>query len=156
VSEYLFHDDTSGCDIFLKLHRVVQQRKKRIKVHQMFDHASGLTVQGAIMQVQMTDIQSVTLSIAAEDARGNPAVLGDVPVWAVSDATLATVTPAADGMSCVVAAVGPLGTPQVTVTAHGALADGTPDLADTITGSVDFTIVSSEATQFVVTASAPV
>jgi len=104
--------------------------------------------------IQLTDIQSVNATVVAEDAAGNPAPLAAPPVWSVSDATMVTLTPSADGMSCNIKAAGPLGTAQVVVTGDGVLPDGTAD-PNTFTGTVDVTVVASEANQFAVSLDTP-
>jgi len=104
------------------------------------------------MAFTLTDIQQVTLAITAVDARGNPAKLDGAPVWATSDAALLTVTPSADGMSCVATAVGPLGTAQVTVTADADLGAGIREL----TGLLDIEIIASEALNVTIVPGTPV
>lgn len=68
---------------------------------------------------------SVTLAIA--NARGEPAPVEGVPVWASSDETVIRVTAAADGMSAVVDTVAP-GTARVTVSADADVGAGTTTL----------------------------
>lgn len=76
-----------------------------------------------------------TLTIT--DSRGNPATVDGVPVWATSDATVLTVTPAADGMSFDVNTVAP-GTARLTVTADADLGSG----VSTITGMSEDVVVT--------------
>lgn len=68
---------------------------------------------------------NVTLSIT--NARGDPAPVEGVPVWASSDETVVRVTAAADGMSAVVDTVA-AGTARVTVSADADLGAGTTTL----------------------------
>lgn len=72
----------------------------------------------------LTDTQQVDLSIQPVDKHGHPAPVDGVPVWDSSDASILTVTPAADGLSAVAVAVAP-GTAQVNVTADADLGAGT-------------------------------
>lgn len=62
------------------------------------------------MNVQnLKDNDQVTANIAPADAKGFaiPGATFDAPpVWTISDATVATITPSADGTSCVVASEG--------------------------------------------------
>lgn len=109
-----------------------------------------ITLIGDSMLV-VTDVQKVTLSIAPVDAKGNPAPVDGVPTWAVSDATLATITPAADGLSAVVTASGPLGTFQANVSADADLGAGTT----TITGTLDIQVTASQATSLNIAAGTP-
>ena len=89
----------------------------------------------------MTNSQQATASIKIVDKRGQPAPVDGIPVWASSDETIVTVTPAVDGMSAVVAAVGPLGTAKVSVTADADLGTG----VSSIFGSLDVTITQGQA-----------
>src|SRR4051794_31467381 len=74
-----------------------------------------------IMALTITDTQTDTLTLAPKDRRGNPASLDGTPTWTSSDPGVLTVTPAADGMSAEISAVGPLGSATVTVTADADL-----------------------------------
>jgi len=85
------------------------------------------------------------------DVEGNPAAPDEVPTWEVSDDTVLTCTPAADGMSATFE-VGGTGTSSVTVTTqetHGGEGEPTPVImtglvtvvaGDVVTGSVDFSL----------------
>jgi|SRR5690242_5931326 len=100
-----------------------------------------LQQEGTLMQ-QLTDVQKVTATIAAVDAAGNPAQLDGAPTWSSSNPDIVSVTPAADGLTAVIAAVGPLGTSQISVSADARLG---PDVV-TLSGQDDVTVVASEAT----------
>lgn len=77
------------------------------------------------MSVSMSDTQEVTYAVEAEDSKGFQ--VADTLTWSSDDAgAVVTVTPAADGMSCVFAAVAP-GTATISVT------DGTLSASDLIT-----------------------
>ena len=66
--------------------------------------------------LSLTDIQHCSLTLVADDGAGNPTTLpAGTVTWASSNTSIAAVTPAADGMSADVAAVGPLGTAQISV-----------------------------------------
>lgn len=66
-------------------------------------------------------LPNVILSIT--NSRGDPAAVDGVPVWASSDETVLSVTPADDGMSAVVSTVAP-GTARITVQADADLGSG--------------------------------
>lgn len=106
----------------------------------------GQTTQGAT-QITMTNSQQATATIKPVDKKGQPAPVDGVPVWASSDETIITVTPSTDGMSAVVAAVGPLGAAKVSVTADADLGPGT----SAIFGSLDVTITQGQAVGFTIT-----
>lgn len=103
------------------------------------------------MSLIVTDTQKCSLSIQPTDVKGNPAAIDGVPVWSVSDATILSVTPAADGLSAVIVANGPVGTSQVNVQADADLGAGTT----TITGTLDVQVTASEATALGITAGTP-
>lgn len=88
--------------------------------------------------------QQCPVTLVITNAAGNPAQVQGAPTWATSDATVITVTPAADGMSAVVASVAPGGPARITVSADADLGAG----VSTITGvSEDITIVEDPANQ---------
>ena len=99
----------------------------------------------------MTDSQKASLQIKPVDKRGNPAPVDGVPVWASSDVNTITVAPAADGMSCEITAVGPLGQCQVTVSADADMGTG----VTTITGVLDVQIIAGAAASLAISAGAP-
>jgi hypothetical protein len=109
-----------------------------------------VTLEGADMLVNMTDVQKFGAAIAVTDARGNPAAIDGVPEWSTSEETVLTVEPAADGLSAVVRAAGTIGVGQVVVSLDADLGDGVRPL----TGVLDVSVVASEATAvgFAVTA----
>ena len=106
----------------------------------------------ADMALILTDVQKVGLSVSFVTAKGNPAQVDGAPVWSVSDATVLSVVPSADGLSAEVVAVGPLGTAQVSVTADADLGTGVTALV----GTLDVQVVASEAASIVINAGAPV
>lgn len=90
--------------------------------------------------------QSVTVQAVPKkspDEQDGVLVAGDVPVWTSVDPSIVTVTPAADGMSAVVARLDGNGSVQVDVKAHllafgplftsSFLVTKTPDPADHFT-----------------------
>jgi hypothetical protein len=86
--------------------------------------------------VQLTDIQQVTLSVEPEDSKGD--ATSDTLTWSVDDATVITLQPSADTLSCLCVAGNP-GTASVTVT------DGTISASDALI------VTASAATQLVLT-----
>jgi len=102
-------------------------------------------------QYDMTNSQQLTATIQPVDKKGNPAAIDGVPVWASSDETIITVVPASDGLSAVVAAVGPLGSAKVSVTGDADLGPG----VSSIFGTLDVTITQGQAVGFKITAGEP-
>ena len=103
------------------------------------------------MVLVLTATQQCTLAISVVDKKGNPAAVDGVPAWGTSDASLLTVTPAMDGLSAVIIAVGSLGTAQVNVSADADLGDG----VTAITGTLDVTITAAQATAVAISAGTP-
>lgn len=97
----------------------------------------------------ITADQSVPVSVVFDDDHGNPAAVDGVPVWTVSDATILTVTAADDGMSATVAAVGPAGQAQVSVTANAEMDSTLPAIP--VIGLMDMQVVAGDAALAVIT-----
>lgn len=85
---------------------------------------------------QLSVGDTTTATVEFFDKAGKEVSVASVPAWTVDQAALATIAPAADGLSAVVTAVA-VGTVTVTVTAEG---DPTPGV-DTITVTGTVTIV---------------
>ena|SRR6202035_3172253 len=94
--------------------------------------------------VQILDSQQVTLTVTAEDSKGQP--VSDTLTWTVDDAAVVAITPSADGTS-VLCVAGSEGTANVTVAD-----DSTPPL----TAVESFTVVAGAASSLVITAGDPV
>lgn len=101
---------------------------------------------------QMTDSQQVTLTISFADKKGNPTPApagASTPLWLTDNPDLLALTPAADGLSCLVAAHGPLG--QGTVSVKVTAADGSPLAA----GSLGVEIIAGAPVQVVIAPGTP-
>jgi len=72
----------------------------------------------------LTDEQKCQVSVAFKTAKGNPAPVDGVPVWASSNEAAVVVVPAADGLSAEIQTPGGLGTAQVSVKADADLGEG--------------------------------
>ena len=70
-----------------------------------------------------TDQNYPNVQLTITDAKGRPAKVDGVPVWASSDETVLAVTPAADGMSALIDTVA-AGTARATVSADADLGAG--------------------------------
>jgi len=99
----------------------------------------------------LTDTQKTALAIAVVDAKGNAALIDGVPVWTSSDDAILAVTAAADGLSAVAVAVGPLGQAQVNVSADADLGAG----VSAITGTLDVQVIAGAAVAVTIAAGAP-
>lgn len=99
----------------------------------------------------LTDTQKVSCTLDPRNAKGNPAPLDGTPQWASSNPAVATVEPAADGLSAVVTAVAP-GTTQISVTADADLDEGE---TREISGTLDIDVKAGEAVTLGITAGTP-
>jgi hypothetical protein len=93
------------------------------------------------MAVTIKDTEKFSVAISVVDAKGNPAVIDGVPAWSVSDPAGLALVAAADGLSAVITAVGPLGSFQATVEVDADLGVGVKALI----GILDVEVVGSEA-----------
>lgn len=109
----------------------------------------GTTLEG-VSQMELRDDQNVGLAIQPVDKKGKPALVDGVPVWASSDETVVTVSPAGDGMSAVASGVAP-GSARIVVTADADLGAGVTPL----TGTLDFTVTAGAAATITITAGIP-
>ena len=135
------------------LRRLCSRLPRRPRLVMPLSFEGGFLMVGERQMVTLTDVQKVTVGpISGTDAKGNVAPLDGAPTFAVSDPTLATLAVSADGLSCDVVAAGALGTFQLTVSADGKIG---PEVK-TIMGTVDFTVIGSDAVSLVVPVAAPV
>lgn len=102
------------------------------------------------MKLKVT--QSLPLSIKPVDAKGNAATVDGAPAWSVSDATLASINPADDGLSAVLVPLGPIGSFSVQVSADGDLGEGTK----TIVGTLAVDLIGGDAVSVEIVAGAPI
>jgi hypothetical protein len=103
-------------------------------------HLADGTTQTGVEMFTFRDDQQVGLTIQPVDAKGKPAPVDGLPVWASSDETIITVAAAPDGMSAVAAAVAP-GVARIAVTADADMGSGVA----AITGTLDVTVTPGGA-----------
>ncbi len=103
------------------------------------------TVMKGNAMAQITDLQQFTASVGEVDSKNQP-VTSDSLAWTIDNPAVASVTPAADGYSAVIAGLAD-GTATYTVT------DSTVD--PPLTGSGTVTVVSSAATSLVINEGTP-
>jgi len=94
------------------------------------------------MGATITDLQKVTATLKQLDKKGNLAPVDGVPVWVTDNSDMVALAPSADGMSCDVMAVGPLGTCNVQVTADADMGQG----SQPIIGVGQVTVTGGQAT----------
>lgn len=94
------------------------------------------------MAFKLTATQQVDASFTVTDKKGNPAPVDGIPTWSTDNSDLLSLTPSADGKSCTIVAVGPLGTANVFVNADADMGGGTKP----IIGRGEITVDAGEAT----------
>ena len=99
----------------------------------------------------LPDSKEVDVAIKPLDKKNHPAQVDGVPVWASSDPAIASVTPAADGLSAVVKATDNLGSVQISVTADADLGEGVAP----ITGILDLEVIGGAAATMTIVAGTP-
>jgi hypothetical protein len=105
----------------------------------------GSTITEGATKVKLKDNQEFDVAVTFQDAGGQPAGVQGTPTWTSDNEAVLTVAPAADGLSAVVSAVGPVGTAQLSVSADADLGEGTT----TITGVLDVEVIAGDATLIV-------
>ncbi len=95
-----------------------------------------------LMAFTMTDSQQTTMSVKFVDKKGQPAKVDGAPEWSTDNTDVLALTPAADGLSCLVAAAGPLGDGTITLKADADLGAGVVPLI----GTVDVSVTGGQAT----------
>jgi hypothetical protein len=101
----------------------------------------GTTVKGVIVASTLHNDSQFTVTVAPKSLGGKPAKIDGAPKWSVDREDLVSVTPAADGMSAVVAAVGGVGTAEVMIVADANLG---PDETD-ISVVLDIEVIDAQA-----------
>lgn len=99
---------------------------------------------------QLRYYQNVDLAPQFLDDNDKPAPVEDIQ-WGTDNSDLVTLTPSADGKTCNVRAVGPLGNCRVTMKCDAKIGDGVKELI----GWVDFEIAPGEATRVVMNVGEP-
>lgn len=94
-----------------------------------------------IVVFTLKDNEKVSVAVEFVSASGNPAKVDGPPSWESSDPAVLTVTPAGDGMTCMVTTVGPVGTARVTCKADADLGAGMKEII--LMG--DFEVIAGEA-----------
>lgn len=103
------------------LGQIVEQSGPVAKTHQY--HSPRPSKRYLVMGIEITDSQQVVFSAEFLDKKGQPAQVQS-PVWSTDNTDVLALTPAPDGLSCLVQAVSPIGTGIVTLKADADLGDG--------------------------------
>lgn len=107
------------------------------------------------MATTLTATQQRVVSPRFEDKKGNPAKVDGAPTWSTDNTDVLALEPAADGLSCVVKAVGPLTQPDspamVTMTADADLGEG----FEPVIGTIEFEVGPGKATVVTLEAGEP-
>ena len=84
-----------------------------------------------MLTVNLTTEEQVNVKLTPVTPRGKPAKVDGVPEWQVISGN-ATLTPAADGLSCVIVSGDDPGTTEVAVKADADLGEGVEEISDFI------------------------
>jgi hypothetical protein len=103
-----------------------------------------------VLAMDLKSSQQVTFTVEFRDKKGNVVTAENVQ-WATDNSEVLSLEPAADGLSCLVKAVGPLATAGITLTADGDLGDGESQ----IVGTAEINVVAGDATVVTLTPGAP-
>lgn len=95
--------------------------------------------------------QFTVLSVEFVDDRGRVAAVDGVPQWLTDNPAVVGLEPAADGLSCKVSGLGPIGTAKVTMLADAKFGPEVEELA----GTFDVSVTSRQATTVNLTATPP-
>lgn len=95
-----------------------------------------------ILMFSLGSSQQVRVTAEFRDRRGNPAAVDGVPEWMTDNSEVLNLVPVADGRSCLIKAVGPLGTARVTLTADADTGAGTTP----VVGTLEVTVTAGSAT----------
>ena len=104
---------------------------------------NGTTVKGNHVSATFTDIQSLPLTLAETDAKGNPVTPVGPASFNSSNSGVASVTPNPDNVSAVVTPGTALGTATITVSCDG------------LSASLDVTVVASAPTTLTIVPGTP-
>lgn len=93
------------------------------------------------LMLLLSNAQKVTAIVEPLDQYGSPARIDGVPSWNNSDPSIVSLVPAADGLTAVVTALGPLGLTQISATADADLGQGVRPISQ----QADIQVEASEA-----------
>lgn len=129
---------------------LMQETQGSVQPTPQFKRFPILSLGDYIVAFQMTDSQKTTVTVVFTDKKGNPAPVDGVPEWLVDNPNVLALAPAADGKSCDISAVGPLGTGIVTLNADADLGAGVTQIQGTleieITGGMAQTVALTPGT----------
>lgn len=98
-----------------------------------------------LFMAKLTATQQAPISVDFKDKKGNVAQPDGIPEWSTDNTDVLSLTPSTDGLSCVAAAVGPLGTATVTMRADAKLGEEVQEVIGTLqidVGPGDATVVN--------------
>lgn len=132
--ERLLHRSIGGVAHYAEFHTIIDGQSR--KVTHMF----------------LLITQELPVSVVFKDKLGNVAKVDGLPAWAVTDATLASLEVAADGLSAVVTPLGPVGSFKLQVSADADLGEG----VKSILGELSVDLLPAEAVTVELTPGTPV
>lgn len=118
-----------------------QGKEPVVRTPQFFSSRKGRI----LFMAKLTATQQAPITVDFKDKKGNVAQPDGVPEWFTDNTDVLSLTSAADGLSCVAAAVGPLGTATVTMRADAKMGTEVQEVIGTLqidVGPGDATVVN--------------
>lgn len=113
-------------------------------------------IQGKYERVYMSNIkvtEEKTYKVAFKDAKQNDAMVDGTGAWSLTNPAMATLTPSADGLTCLVVPTGMIGDCELQVladadlSANGVAEDGSVTGVKEILGRLPLTFIAGEAVE---------
>jgi hypothetical protein len=148
VTTNIWHPEHHEPRLIFHIGPVSEQQLGQAKPRALY----GQKVGPVAATMTLTDSQESVMSIQFTDKRSNPTSAppnAAPPVWMIDNTDLASLTPSADGSSCVVAASGPLGSGVVSVKVNDT--NGNPLAA----GSIGLTVQAGAPTNIQINPGTP-
>lgn len=147
----VFEGDSDEIRLVPTLGRVTEQSGALASVPQRILKSPPRGV--SLMGFKLSATQQVPLSVKPVDKKGNPATLDGPGEWFVDNTDMVTIdSVSADGLSCMLKAVGPLGSGTITFKGDGKAG---PEVFD-IVGTFDYEIGAGDAVTVKIEAGTPV
>lgn len=128
-----------------------KRRARYLELRFVSQRGLGIVFVGGKLMLLLSNAQKVTASCEPTDQYGNPARIDGIPTWNNSDPTIVQLDVAANGLTAVVTALGPLGTAQISATVDADLGAG----VRTISQTADIQVEASEAVSLAIKFGAP-
>jgi len=144
--------DGSAARVVFRLGPIVEQPGGPVaKTPQYHGPKHRFRKRNLIMAATISASQQVKVTVEFRDKKGNPAKVDGKPEWLTDNTDVLALTPGGDGLSCVVAAAGPIGVGIVTLKADADLGSGVVE----VVGTLEVNVTAGPATVVTLTAETP-